>query len=122
MEQTTLEEDDFRSAKRALDERLAAGRLPSCALDEQGVREQQRRHARLAPDVTAVERREEAIVFSFAEQFDRAALDEMVAVEQSCCPFFTFAFDEGRRALTVGVKEKEMLAALDAIAAALAPV
>ena len=59
------------------------------------------------------------MVFTFSEDYDRQALEEMVAVEEQCCPFFRFAFDEGRRELTVGVKTEEMLPALEAIASQL---
>jgi hypothetical protein len=104
------------AAKDAVDAALASDQLPSCALDEAGVREQQARHDRLAPSVVNVERRGEALLFGFAESYDRQALAEMVAVERRCCPFFDFAFDQHRRELRVGVREKEMLPALEAIA------
>jgi hypothetical protein len=116
-EQTTKR--DFRESKEALDAALARGEVPSCALDEEGVEAQQARHARLAPSVVNLERRDEEVIFSFAEDYDRQALSEMVAVEQQCCPFFVFDIDESARRLTVGVKEKEMLPAIEAIASAL---
>jgi hypothetical protein len=115
-EQTTTDDHQFSEAKEALDAALARNELPSCALDEQEVKEQQARHARLAPSVTNLERPGETVIFTFSEDYDRLALEEMVAVEEQCCPFFRFAFDEGKRELTVGVKEVEMLPALDAIA------
>ena len=107
----------YSAAKEALDEALAKDELPSCALDEAGVQAQQARHARLAPSVTNLERQAETVLFGFADDYDRQALEEMVAVEKQCCPFFDFAFNEGKRELTVGVKEEEMLPALEAIAA-----
>jgi hypothetical protein len=110
-------EKEFSAAKEALDEALAKDELPSCALDEAGVQAQQARHARLAPSVTNLERQAETVLFAFSDDYDRQALEEMVAVEKQCCPFFDFAFNEGRRELTVGVKEEEMLPALEAIAA-----
>jgi hypothetical protein len=114
--QTTTDDQQFREAKEALDAALAQDDLPSCALDEQGVKEQQARHERLAPSVTSLECPGETVVFTFSEDYDRQALEEMVAVEEQCCPFFRFAFDEGRRELAVGVKAEEMLPALEAIA------
>jgi hypothetical protein len=114
--QTTTDHQQFHEAKETLDAALAQDELPSCALDEQGVKEQQARHERLAPSVTSLERPGETVVFIFSEDYDRQALEEMVAVEEQCCPFFRFAFDEGRRELTVGVKAEEMLPALEAIA------
>jgi hypothetical protein len=106
----------FAAAKEALDAALARDELPSCALDEAGVQAQQARHARLAPSVTNLERPGETVVFTFAEDYDRQALAEMIAVEERCCPFFRFSFEEDIRELTVGVKEKQMLPALEAIA------
>jgi hypothetical protein len=117
--QTTTDDQQFRRAKEALDNALARNELPSCALDEQGVKEQQARHERLAPSVTNLERPGDTVRFTFAEDYDRQALEEMVAVEEQCCPFFRFGFDERKRKLTVGVKEEEMLPALEAIAAQL---
>jgi hypothetical protein len=87
-----------------------------CSLDEQGLREQRARYARLALSVTAVDRREGSIRFRFGEELDLQLLEEMVRVERDCCPFFRFAFDEEGRALTVSVEERELLPALEAIA------
>jgi hypothetical protein len=112
--QTT--DQQFQEAKAALDATLARNELPSCALDEQGVQEQQARHQRLAPSVTNLERPGETVVFTFSEDYDRQALLEMVTVEERCCPFFRFALEEGSRQLTVGVRDEEMLPALEAIA------
>jgi len=56
----------------------------------------------------------------FARDYDRAALDELIAVERECCPFFTFGFDEQCRRLVVGVVERDAAAALDAFAEAFA--
>jgi len=107
---------EVSSAKDAVDAALASDRLPSCALDEAGVREQQARHDRLAPSVVKVERRGETLLFAFAEGYDRQALAEMVTVERQCCPFFEFEFDASERELSVGVRDREMLPALEAIA------
>ena len=107
---------EISSMRDAVDAALASDRLPSCALDEAGGREQQARHDRLALSVVKVERRDETLLFGFAEGYDRKALAEMVAVERECCPFFEFDFDEGKRELRVGVSDREMLPALEAIA------
>jgi hypothetical protein len=107
---------EFSVAKEALDAALANDQLPSCALDEAGIRAQQARHARLAPSVTNFERQGESVLFCFAEDYDRQALEEMVAVEKQCCPFFEFAFDQGTRELRVSVNDEELLPALEAIA------
>jgi hypothetical protein len=97
----------------------AKSAIPSCALDEQGVRDQQSRQRRLAPSVTNVTRRGATLLIEFAAGFDRRALDEMIEVERECCPFFRFAFDEHARRLTVTVAEPEHAPAVEAVAAAL---
>jgi hypothetical protein len=94
--------------------------LPSCALDEQGLKEQRARYARLAASVTNAERRNDRLHFRFAEDFDRTTLTKAIAVERECCPFFEIAFDADTRELSVGVSDRRMLPALEAIEFALA--
>jgi hypothetical protein len=105
------------SSPEAFDEGIA--QIPSCALDEAGVREQRARYARLAPSVTRLEREPDAVLIEFDEGFDKATLDEALAVERTCCPFFLFDFDESDRRLRTTVRRAEQLPALDAIAHAL---
>jgi hypothetical protein len=97
----------------------AVTEIPTCALDEAGMSEQRARYARLAPSVTRLQREPEAVLIEFDQAFDRQALDEALAVERECCPFFQFAFDEQRRLLRATVAEIEQLPALDVIADAL---
>jgi hypothetical protein len=115
-DQSRKQDAQFSAAMEALDLALASDRLPSCALDEAGVQAQQARHARLAPSLISFERRGEAVLFGFGETYDRQALEEMVAVEKQCCPFFEFTIDRAKRELRVSVTEKEMVPALEAIA------
>ena len=104
------------AAARAFDEAIAE--TPTCALDDEGVAAQRGRYARLSPDVVNFEREPEAVIFDFRAEYDRATLDEALAVERECCPFFVFEFDEGSRRLRTTVREPEMLPALDAMAEA----
>jgi hypothetical protein len=46
-------------------------------------------------------------------------VDELVAIERECCPFFTLDWEPDRRRLTVSVSQAEHEPALDAIAFAL---
>lgn len=101
----------------AFDEAIA--QIPRCALDEAGVREQRARYARLAPSVARLKREPEALLIEFSEGFDRDTLDEALAVERACCPFFQFEFNEPERRLRTTVREAEQLPALDAMAHAL---
>src|SRR5262249_49398015 len=51
-----------------------------------------------------------------AADFDHHLLDDLIAVESACCPFFTFSFDQRLQRLEVGLDSSEAPAALDAIA------
>ena len=97
----------------------AVARIATCALDEGGVAAQRRRYARLSADVESVERKPEAIIVQFREDFDRGLLRETLAVERACCPFFAFDFDDHARRLWITVSKRDRLPALDAIAHAL---
>jgi hypothetical protein len=46
-------------------------------------------------------------------------LDEAIAVENECCPFFTFDYSPEGRVMRVGVSRPDYADALDAIAYAL---
>ena len=106
-----------RPAAAAFDRAIAG--IPTCALDEQGVETQRDRYARLATDVDRLEREPEAVLIEFREGFDRRLLEEALAVERECCPFFRFQFDDKGRRLRATVREREQLPALDAMAHAL---
>jgi hypothetical protein len=97
----------------------ALAETPTCVLDEAGKREQRARYARLARSVTRVRREPEAVLVEFDQGLDIDTLEEALAVERQCCPFFRFAFDEQQRRLRAAVAEPDMAPALDAIAQAL---
>ena len=94
--------------------------IPSCSATDRELAHQRDRQARLAPGIERVEHSEEAMVISFAEGFDREALEEMLEVERRCCPFFVFEYDERERRLTTTVRAPEERPALAALAAAIA--
>jgi hypothetical protein len=89
--------------------------IPSCSLTPAGLEAQRARQRRLAPHVAGVDRTSEAVTVRFAPGFDRQALDELLAVERECCPFFAFAHDDQTRTLQVTVRSPEHAAALEAI-------
>jgi len=92
-----------------------AARVPSCALDEQGLELQRARYLRMAPSVLGVRREAQLITIDFAPDFDAQVLDELIAVERGCCPFFAISFDPRARRLQVGVEDPEHVPALEAI-------
>src|SRR5437868_12336015 len=91
-------------------------KILSCALDRVGLEEQRRRHRRLSPSVVQVTRQATVLGVDFAPGFDRRALDELIAVERECCPFFAFSFDERLRHLEIAVRDPDAAPALDAFA------
>ena len=100
----------------------ATAAIPSCALDDAGRREQSARYQRIAVAVRGLERRPEAIVVEFDARLDRQILEQALAVERECCPFFVFEHDEPGRRLRITVREAAQLPALEALAAAFAAV
>ena len=70
-----------------MDERL---KVAGCALTAEGLATQRERYVRLAPHVASVDRGAAGVVVRFAPGYDRAALDEVLAIERECCPFFRF--------------------------------
>jgi hypothetical protein len=75
----------------------------SCSLDANGRAEQIARYAALAPSVRAAVRESLSLEVEFEPGFDRALLDELVAVERECCPFLTIDVEDAR--LRIAVEE-----------------
>jgi len=95
-------------------------RIPSCALDGAGRREQLGRYRRLASAVTGLDRAAERLIVEFDEHLDGDLLERTLEVERECCPFFVFRFSGVERRLEIRVREREQLAALEVLAAAFA--
>lgn len=91
--------------------------IPSCALTPEGVQDQRRRQQIVAPSVAGSTRSRDRLVISFNEDYDSQVLEDMIAIESECCPFFVFDLDVEARRLEVGVRSNEYASALDAIAA-----
>ena len=93
--------------------------IPSCKLDEAGRRTQGERYARVRESVAAATAEGDAVVVDFDEGLDGEVLEEALAVERECCPFFVLDFDAGRRRLRASVRDADHLPALDVLAEAL---
>ncbi|MEA2472578.1 MAG: hypothetical protein QOE06_493 [Thermoleophilaceae bacterium] len=91
----------------------------SCSLDSDGRAEQLARYAALAPSVRHVEREELSLAISFADDYDRALLDELVAVERECCPFLQIDVADAR--LTISVAQHDDSPMLDVFTEVLTP-
>jgi hypothetical protein len=66
-----------------------------------------------------LERRRRCLIVELSESVDPKLVDELLAVERECCPFFELGWEPGARRLTVSVSYPEHEPALDAIAFAL---
>ena len=66
-----------------------------------------------------LERERGFLTVRFGSALDGALLEETIAVESECCPFFSFDYDPAQRLLRIGVQRDEQDPALDALAWAL---
>ena len=83
----------------------------SCSLDRDGRARQIARYAALAPSVRSAERDSLALEVTFEPGYDRALLDELVAVERECCPFLEIEVADAR--LRIAVEEHDDTPMLD---------
>ncbi len=101
-----------------MDDRRAAP-PPSCALEPQGQLTQAERYRRAGAGASIVERTPRRVVVTLSDEVDVDLVDELVAVERRCCPFFTLDWAPRERRLAVSVASSEEAPAVDAIAFAL---
>jgi hypothetical protein len=92
---------------------------PSCALDETALRAQCERYRVASAGAHVVEHGARRLVVEFDRHLDTKVLDEAIAIERACCPFYELGWEPDRRRLTVSVSRPEHEPALDAIAFAL---
>jgi hypothetical protein len=92
---------------------------PSCALDETGLRSQLERYRQAGQSARVVDRARRRLVVDLDRRVDPELVQELIAIERECCPFFTLGWEADRRRLTVSVSHAEHEPALDAIAFAL---
>lgn len=88
--------------------------IADCRLEADGLRTQADRYRALAASVTSLGREEDELVVAFGEALDRGLLDETIAIERDCCPFFRISVEDGP-VVRVGVESPDQLGALDAI-------
>ena len=92
---------------------------PSCALDDAGRRLQLERYRRAGEGAQLIERTQRRLVVDLDAHTDNALVDETIAIERACCPFFELGWEPERQRLSVSVAQAEHEPALDAIAFAL---
>lgn len=93
--------------------------MASCALDQTGLNLQLARYRQAGRDALLIERTPRRIVAELDEDVDPELVEQAIAVEHECCPFFLLSWDRDRRRLTVSVSQSAHEPALDAIAFAL---
>jgi hypothetical protein len=93
----------------------------SCSLDEAELQEQLGRYRSAGRGADVLERSPQRIVLALAEDVPDTLVDELVAVERGCCPFFELEWQADRRRLTVSVHGAEHEPALASISAAVDP-
>jgi hypothetical protein len=93
--------------------------IAECRLDLPGLRAQRERYRRLGEHVAGIDRGARSFTVRFDSAVDPELVEETVAVERECCPFFELAFEAGRRRLTVSVDDPRQAAALDGLLFAL---
>ena len=92
---------------------------PSCALDEAGLRRQLERYRQVGRGARLIERTQRCLVVELEERVDFGRVEEAIATERECCPFFALDWRPAARRLTISVSQVQDEPALDAIAFAL---
>lgn len=93
--------------------------IPSCALDEPGLRRQLDRYRQIGQGARVVVRDEGALAVEVDARVALASAEAAVATERECCPFLRPTWDAGKRELGFSVTRLSERPALDAIAFAL---
>jgi hypothetical protein len=92
---------------------------PSCALDEAGLRAQYERYRQTGAGARLVERSALRLVVELDRHTDTKLVEEAIAIEHECCPFYELGWEPNQRRLSVAVSRPEQAPALEAIAFAL---
>jgi hypothetical protein len=93
---------------------------PSCALDEHGLRQQLERYRQAGRGARMIDRTRRSLVVDLDPRVDTTLIEETIATERECCPFFDLGWEPNIRRLTISVSQAEHEPALEAIAFALA--
>lgn len=94
--------------------------LPSsCSLDRPSLERQLARYRAVGDDATLLERRRDRITITVGPSTPEPTIEQLIATERECCPFYELDYDRHRRSLVIGVSQAEHEPALAAIAYAL---
>jgi len=90
----------------------------SCSLDADGLAGQRERYRQAGAGARVVERSRRRLVVRLGDGVEDANVQELMAVERECCPFFALSWDGGSRLFTASVARPEDERALDGLACA----
>jgi hypothetical protein len=93
--------------------------VTSCSLDENGLRRQLARYRQAGAGARVIERSPRRLAVALDATVDPALIEQAIATERECCPFFELRWDPAARLLAISVAQREHEPALDAIAYAL---
>jgi hypothetical protein len=91
----------------------------SCSLDEADLRVQLDRYREVGRGALWLESSPRRQVVQVADDVPDSLIDELIEVEQDCCPFFELGWESAARRLSISVGEREREPALGALAEAL---
>jgi hypothetical protein len=91
----------------------------TCSLGEPEMRAQLARYRVVGAGADVLRRSRRLLLIRVGDPISDLAVEELVAVESRCCPFFKLAWDQSRRRLAISVSTSDEEPALDAIAFAL---
>ena len=91
----------------------------SCSLDQDELGTQLARYRAAGDDAQVIHHDSRRLVIGVSDQVSTGSIDELVATERSCCPFFELDWDPEPRRLSIAVTRPEHEPALGAIAHAL---
>jgi hypothetical protein len=88
----------------------------SCALDAAELRAQQGRYRRVGARARVIERTPRRIVVELDRSVGQALVEQTLAIERECCPFYELGWEPELRLLSIAVAHAEHAPALEAIA------
>src|SRR5208282_5717053 len=86
-----------------------------CTLERDGLARQRERYRQAGLRAFVLERSARLLVIQLDERVDAAQVDEIVAIERECCPFFALEWDRETRRFSAsvsGAQDEPALAAL----------
>jgi hypothetical protein len=89
---------------------------PACSLDETNLRAQLARYRDVGTGSEILEQTRQRLVIRLGSDISDIVVEELVAIERHCCPFFSLDWEPTERRLSIGVSTNEDEPALDAIA------